>query len=325
MRAELLQLAAELVRAQTPFVTATVVWRKPPSSAQRGDGAIVTADGTFHGWLGGACTRPTVIAEALLALADGKPRLVALAPEPETMARPGVTVFPMTCHSGGSVEIYLEPVLPSPRLVVFGTSPAARALARLGGDVGYLVTVVDRDDETSAAAPAPVAAAPPLAVVACMGEGDEEAIEAALALRPAYLGVVASKRRFAELRRTLLARGANEAALDGIRSPAGLDLGARTPEEIAVSILAEIVQVRRAAEAASDAPAATMVASSPARVATVTVATAIDPICGMTVRIDKARHRADHDGETYYFCCAGCRERFLADPTPHLRARSGGG
>lgn len=318
MRAELLRLAAELVRAQTPFVTATVVWRKPPSSAQRGDGAIVTADGTFHGWLGGACTRPTVISEALAALADGKPRLVALAPEPETAARPGVTVFPMTCHSGGSVEIYLEPVLPSPRLVIFGGSPAARALARLGGDVGYLVDVVDRAEMESAGADQPIAGAPPpFAVVACMGEGDEEAIEAALLLRPAYLGVVASRRRFGELRRTLLARGADDAALAAIRSPAGLDLGARTPEEIAVSILAEIVQVRRAAEAASEA-------TSPAAVATVTVVTAIDPICGMTVRTDRARHRVDHDGETYYFCCAGCREKFIADPAPHLRARSGG-
>src|SRR5262249_48836736 len=109
VRAELLQLAAELVRTQTPFVTATVVWRKPPSSAQRGAAPLAPAGGPFPGGLGGACPRPTVVTEAPAALADGKPRLVALAPEPETAARPGVTVFPMTCHSGGSVEIYLEP------------------------------------------------------------------------------------------------------------------------------------------------------------------------------------------------------------------------
>ena len=377
MRAELLQLAAELARAGTPFVMATVVWRQAPSSAQRGDGAIVTADGTFHGWLGGACTQPTVVAEAHAALADGKPRVLALSPEPQAVARPGVAVFPMTCHSGGSVEIYLEPVLPAQRLVVFGLTPAARTLARLGRDVGWAVTVVDREGggegvgDLGGIEVRPASAAgdlggsperPPFAVVACMGDGDEEAIEAALALRPAYLGVVASRRRFAVLRSTLLARGGDEAALAAIRSPAGLDLGARLPEEIAVSILAEMVQVRRGAEEATagepahaghDAPASATASTasgapraaaagglvgigsgaasrpvavtpphSPATGAPAASETAIDPICGMTVRVAGARHVAEHGGQAYYFCCAGCRERFLADPIASLQARS---
>src|SRR5690348_11686512 len=132
MRTELLQLAAELSHKGEPFVLAMVVRRESYSSAQQGDMAVITADGSYHGWLGGNCTRPAVKREAMRALADGKPRLVALSPEPEAKPRPGVTAVPMTCHSGGSVDIYLEPVLPAPRLLLFGVSPAIRALAQLG-------------------------------------------------------------------------------------------------------------------------------------------------------------------------------------------------
>src|SRR5512145_128242 len=115
MRRELLDLAADLARRGEPFVLATVVARKPPMSAQVGDMALVTREG-FHGWVGGSCTRPTVIEEARLALADGLPRLVSLDPDPESQRRPGLTVHPMTCHSGGSVEIHIQPVLPAPRV-----------------------------------------------------------------------------------------------------------------------------------------------------------------------------------------------------------------
>ena len=355
MRADLLQLAAELARNETPFVLAIVTSRRPASSAQPGDMAVVTADGAFHGWLGGACTRPTVVREAQAALADGKPRLLALAPDPEAASRPGVSTFPMTCHSGGSVEIYLEPVLPAPRLVVFGVSPAALALVRLGQAMGYGLTVAAADADPSlfdasvdlrhelhvGDLPATSAARPLYVVVATMGEDDEEAIEAALDLEPAYLGVVASSRRFDALRQTLLARGRTEATLRTIRSPAGLSIGARTPEEIALAVLAEIVQVRResadergtTARRAGASPAPTPDADAeshydptlvthaePARAAP--TATAIDPICGMTVDVAKARHRADHSGQTYYFCCAGCRDRFLADPARYVAAET---
>jgi xanthine dehydrogenase accessory factor len=318
MRAELLATAADLARREQPFVLAVVVRRRPASSSQPGDMAVITATGDFHGWLGGSCTQPTVVREARQALADGKPRLVVLTPDPETERRPGVNVFPMTCQSGGSVEIYLEPILPSPRLVIFGVSPTARALAMLGKAMGYTVAVADamaepeafpgadrvltdpQDPELRAAA----SRTPCFAVVATMGERDEEAIRASLALAPAYLGVVASARRFAQIRETLLAQGVPAAALDAIRSPAGVAIGAHTPEEIALSVLAEIVERRRAAE-----PKERKVEEAPAP-------QAIDPICGMTVEIATARHSAEHAGRTYYFCCGGCRTRFLAEPEP---------
>jgi xanthine dehydrogenase accessory factor len=307
VRAELLQLAAELTRREEPFALALVARRAAPSSAQLGDAALVTAAGAFHGWLGGSCTHSVVVREARAALADGRPRRFVLAPEPEAERRPGVDAFPMTCHSGGTVEIHLEPVLPAPRLVVYGDSPAARALAALGKDLGY--AIVDGSGAAPAEPAAPGTRAPRFAVVATLGEDDEAAIREALALAPDYLGVVASARRFAEMRRTLLAQGVAAAALDAIRCPAGLDIGARTPEEIALSVLAEIVQRRRAA-APREAPVA-----APAQ--------AVDPICGMTVEIAGARHTAEHAGRTFYFCCGGCRGKFLAEPERYAAAAGG--
>jgi len=324
MRAELLQLAADLAARGEPFVLALVVRREAYSSAHQGDMAVITADGAYHGWLGGNCTQPAVKRQARLALADGRPRLVAISPEPPAAPPRGVTVVPMTCSSGGSVDIYLEPVLPAPRLVVFGPSPVARALAQLGKGLGWRVEVVDPAGERAVYAgadrvlPGPgspearaLAEGKPgaFALVATMGESDEESIEAALALRPAYLGVVASRKRFAILREGLLARGVSAEAIDRIRNPAGLDLGAVLPEELAVSILAEMVQVRCAQASAQPAVGVDRADD---------VAEALDPVCGMTVVVATARHRAEHDGRTFYFCNPRCRERFLAAPARWL-------
>ncbi|RPH67478.1 MAG: YHS domain-containing protein [Myxococcaceae bacterium] len=323
MKAELLRLAADLASRRQPFVLAMVVRRQPYTSSQQGDMAIITGDGGYHGWLGGNCTQPVVRREALRALADGRPRLLSLSPEAGTAERPGVTVLPMVCHSGGTVDVYLEPVLPPPRLVLFGLSPVIRALTQLGKGLGYAVDVVDPE-----AAPAllPSAdrtfvdwASPELreaggtartyAVVATMGEHDEEAVTTALGLRPAYLGVVASRTRFGELRESLLGRGISAEPLDRIRNPAGLDIGARQPEEVALSILAEIVQLTRSASAAEPAPV-----PRPER------EEALDPVCGMTVVLATARHRAEHDGRSYFFCNPRCREKFLLAPERYLSA-----
>ena len=292
MRVELLQLAADLSRKGEPYVLAMVVRREPYSSAQQGDMAVITADGAYHGWLGGNCTQPTVKREAKAALADGKPRLVSLSPEPQ--ARPFVIALPMTCHSGGSVDIYLEPMLPAPRLLLFGESPCARALAHLAEVMGYSVA---RD-----------ASAPwrgrSYAVIATMGENDEESLAAALLAEPAYVGVVASRKRFAEMRESLLARGVAALALEKVHNPAGLDIGARLPEEVALSIFAEIVQLRRAEQ--------------PVRAAE--PLTEIDPVCGMKVEVASARHRASHEGREFFFCNPRCREKFLASPDRFLAA-----
>jgi len=259
-----------------------------------------------------------VTSEARAALEDGQPRLVSLDPDPESQRRPGLRVFPMTCHSGGSVEIHIQPVLPAPRLIVYGVAPTARALARLAKAMGYAVYAVDPVADASAfpAADAvetdpaalrlPATSVPLCAVVATQGQWDEEAVLAALAQDPDYLGVVASPKRFAQMREVLATR-VGDAILDGIRSPAGLDLGAVGPEEIALSILAEMVKERRAAAARAPRPAVTLLGDE-----------ALDPVCGMTVSVAGAAHRAQHGGRDFYFCCAGCRERFLASPERYL-------
>jgi xanthine dehydrogenase accessory factor len=226
-----------------------------------------------------------------------------------------VLALPMTCKSGGTVELYVEPVLPVLRLVVIGTTPAARALVGLAQAMGYRAMVIDADaaaadfpQGTEVHARVGAAVVPPGAcvLVARMDESDLEAIEAALALQPAYLGVIASRKRFAELRDALAARGVARAALDTIAAPAGIDIGARAPEEIALSVMAQIVERRRRA-AERPAQAGPKPAAEVAR-------EAVDPVCGMTVAIAGARHTAELEGRTFYFCCAGCRATFVADP-----------
>jgi xanthine dehydrogenase accessory factor len=317
MRSDLLKLASSLSEREERFALVSVVRREPPSSARVGDTALVTADGAYHGWVGGGCTRSTVLREALRAIADGQPRLLSLSPEPGDALRAGVVALPMTCDSGGTVEIYVEPVLPAARLLLFGNSPTVRVLARIGRAMGYRVEVVDpaADAESFPEADRVSAALGPDEIprgahvlVATMGEDDLDAIEAVLPRAPAYLGVIASPKRFAVLRDSLSARGVPREALAAIAAPAGLDIGARSPEEIAVSIMAQIVERRR--RGAGDAPAKASAVEAPRE--------AVDPVCGMSVTVAGARHTAEVGGTAYYFCCAGCRTGFLADPARYL-------
>jgi xanthine dehydrogenase accessory factor len=295
-----LELAYERSRRGEPFVLATVVWRRAPSSGKQGAKALISADGTVTGWLGGACAEPAVAREALRALADGAPRLMYLGPaeELEGARREGVVTVPIACQSDGALEVYLEPVLPQPQLVAIGRSPAAGALAAMAGALGWRAVLVDERDKLEAA----LAETGPGAyvVVATQGHYDEDALELALAREPAYVGLVASRKRAESVLDYLRARGVSQHALARVSAPAGLDLGSTEPEEIAVAILAGIVQ-RRAAGATSTA---VQVAA--------TSEEAIDPVCGMTVAVAGSRHRATRDGRTYHFCSAACRERFVS-------------
>ena len=326
MRADLLRRAAELARTGEVFAIATVVRREAASSAQVGNTALVEETGAFHGWLGGSCIQPTVVREAVAAIKDSAPRLISLSPDPSADRRAGVTALPMTCHSGGSVDIYIEPVMPPPRLLIFGVSPTAQALARLATVLGYAVDAIDPEADRVTFPDAervvtefraseflvrPASQAGRLfAVVATLGQRDEEATMNALAVEPAYVGVVASRKRFAQITETLLVQGVSAHTLAGVTNPAGLDIGARSPEEVALSILAEIVRVRHAAVDAAGAAGRPAEQTQDER----------DPVCGMTVSSAAARHRAEHGGRTYYFCCGGCRERFLAAPERYAPA-----
>ena len=297
----------ELTRRGEPFALATVVWRQSPSSSQPGARAIITAGGELHGWIGGACAEPVVILQAQQVMAEGTARLLLLGtPEQFGAAVPdGMTVIPISCQSEGALEVYIEPVLPVPHLVIVGDSPMARTLNSLAGALGWRTDLIRGPDFTPEAADGRS-----MVVVATQGHGDEEIVEQAVAARPAYLGLVGSHKRGAAVLGYLADRGVPQDQLDQVRVPAGLDLGPTTHQEIAVAILAELVQVR-AAGALTAALAAAARAPVPER--------AVDPVCGMTVDASPASYPLEHEGSTYYFCMAGCRRSFQADPAAYLK------
>jgi len=303
VKPEILAFAAELSARGEPFVLATVVWRRAPSSGKEGATALIMPDRSVHGWLGGACAEPTVVREALKALDERTPRLLFLgSPEElEGHARDGVVTVPIACQSEGALEVYVEPVLPQPELIAIGRSPAAGALAALAAGLGWRTRLieesggVDRVDDRS------------YIVVATQGHFDEDALEHALTTPAAYVGLVASRKRAEAVLGYLRDRGVPDEALARVHAPAGLDLGHVATDEIAVAILAEIVQLR--ASGSRDAGA---VGEAPAR------HEEIDPVCGMTVDVADARFRTVHDGQTYYFCSAGCLASFTKDPAAYL-------
>src|SRR5689334_21941427 len=248
-----LEQAAELTRRGDAFALATVVWRQGPSSGQQGSRAIITASGELHGWIGGACAEPVVVREAREVISTGEARLLLLGtPDQFGAAVPdGMTVVPISCQSEGALEVYIEPVLPVPHLVVVGRSPMAETLASLGRDLGWRTDLVAGPGLAEAGA-----SERSLVVVATQGHGDEDAVQAALAVRPAYLGLVGSRRRGAAVLGYLADRGLPADQLDRVRVPAGLDLGHTSHREIAVAILAELVQLRAAGALAGAAGAA---------------------------------------------------------------------
>jgi xanthine dehydrogenase accessory factor len=300
--------AGELSKRGEAFALATVVWRQGPSSGQQGSRAVITEAGELHGWIGGACAEPVVIREAQRVIADGEARLLLLGtPEQFGAAVPeGMTVVPIACQSEGALEVYIEPVLPAPHLVVVGRSPMAHTLADLARALGWRAVLIDGPDFSSADA-----GERSMVVVATQGHYDEEAVQQAVAARPAYLGLVGSQRRGVALLGYLAERGVPRDRLDKIRVPAGLDLGRTTHEEIAVAILAELVQLR----ASGALPRQGAQAARPAKPA----ADAVDPVCGMTVTADASGRPLQHDGVTYYFCSAGCRRAFENDPAAYLK------
>jgi xanthine dehydrogenase accessory factor len=261
---EVMDLVAQMKAAERAFVLATVVRTVSVTAAKAGAKAIIAPDGTIvAGWIGGGCARGAVLKAAREALADGEPRMVSVQPE-DLLAelgvkagesRQGVRFAANFCPSKGTMDIFVEPVLPHPSLVIFGASPVALSLAAQARTLGYHVTLaapaadrpaaVEADMVVDGFALAELHQAKRFVVVSTQGKGDEAALGAALAIDAAYHAFVGSRRKMAALREKLLAQGVGAAALASVKAPAGLDLGAITPEEIAMSILAEITQERR--------------------------------------------------------------------------------
>ncbi len=312
---DLLQRAHELRARGEPFALATVVRAERPTSARPGMKAIVMADGTLEGWVGGSCAHPVVLKEATHSLRDGTPRLISLSPHRQVDQREGVIHHIMTCHSGGSLEIYIEPVLPNPQLLLLGEAPVVSVLAKLGRAQGFAVWVADaagkQDVEADLRLPLEqlkrTITPRTYVVVATMGTFDEEALEQVVGSGAAYVALVASRKRAEVVFTSLVRRGVAAEHLQRVKVPAGLDIGAVTPEEIAVSIMAEIIQVRRSRPA------------TPIEVPQVAEAT--DPICGMSVEVATARHTSDYQGVRFYFCCAQCKERFEWEPAKYAMVK----
>jgi xanthine dehydrogenase accessory factor len=305
----IVERAVELARNGEEFVMATVVWRQGPSSGQHGSRAIVTASGALHGFIGGACAEPVLVREALRALVDRTPRLLVLGQSDQLGHVPeGMTAIAISCQSDGALQIYLEPVQATPHLVVVGRSPMAHTLEQLATALDWNVERVDGPEFDAAAV-----GRRSMVVVATQGHGDEEVVEAALAARPVFLGVVASRRRGDALRTYLRDREVDDDLVERVRVPVGLDLGHTSHREVAVSVLAELVQLR----------AAGALVTEPEEPARELPADATDPVCGMTVRADETGRPFEHAGVTYYFCCPGCRQSFANDPHAYLGAVTG--
>jgi xanthine dehydrogenase accessory factor len=310
---QFLSKADELLSEGQSFAIAVVVRYQAPISGKPGNKAIIFPDGKIWGWIGGGCAQPAVVKEALKALADGQPRLIRISPS--SSPEEGIVDYTMTCHSGGTLDIYIEPVLPKPHILILGRSPVAKTLARLGKAIGYAISVVapgaDREsfpdsDLVQAELDLGQLKTTPqtFIVVSTQGEGDEEALEQALLTKAAYVAFVASKAKASKLLGYLKERGVTADRLNQVRAPAGLEITATSPEEIAVSILAEIIQVNGTRAASQKKQAQSPVPKHEAK----------DPICGMMVDVSVAKHKSEFHGNSFYFCCSGCKQKFDKQP-----------
>ena len=285
---------ADLTRSRTPFVMARVVLAEKPTSAKPGDEAVILADGTIEGFVGGSCAESTVRSESLTLLQGGKSMLLRIAPHPE-IDQSGKKTVHNACLSGGTLEIFLESVMPAPLVTVFGDSPIGSALIKLGNASGFAIQEWQQDINLADA----------FAVVVASHGRDDEAmmLEAAIRAGVRYVGLIASRKRGAGVIQML---DLNDDQKASIFSPAGLDIGARTPESIAISILAEMVQAR--ADQSTEEKVAPVCES------------AIDPVCNMTVLMVPESIHADFDGETVWFCASGCLKAYSANPTAFARS-----
>jgi xanthine dehydrogenase accessory factor len=304
--ADLQEQIVTLRKRRKPFAVATVVRAERPTSSKPGDKAIISPDGTLTGWIGGSCAHDIVVRNALESLEEGVPRFLTLSSTTATEAkRFGVIDVPMQCYSGGVLDVFIEPSLPKPQMVIVGYETIAHALVRISKTLGFHVTVIDplasratvpEADEVINELKLPAGDNEMFVVVATHGRYDEEALEQAARTNASYIALVSSPKRAGVILEVLRDRGVN---VGRIKSPAGLDIGAQGAEEIALSIVAEIVQQRRRAAKPVEKTVIEKVAEE-----------AIDPICNMTVTIAGAKFTTEHEGRPYYFCCAHCLRTF---------------
>lgn len=311
MRDDILAKAQQLRVEQAVFALATVVVARQPTSGTPGAHAIILPDGRVEGWIGGHCARPAVIRQSIEALAAGTPRLVIISPDIKEPTSPngGIVKVPMLCAGQGELQVFVEPFLPRTSLVVIGESAVARALVRFAALLDFEVWACDplADMENFPDADRLVATIDALkpqlsernyVVVATIGEYDEDAVQVALESAASYVGLVASNKRLATVKAYLSDLGLADEQVARLKRPAGLASFVIKPEEIAFSVMADLIQARH------DGLGVLTHIPPPQR------SEAIDPICGMTVDIATAHYTVERDGQTYYFCSAGCKATF---------------
>jgi xanthine dehydrogenase accessory factor len=324
MLEKFLENTQELSKNNEPFAIAMVVRREAPSSGKTGDKAVINKFGELSGWIGGGCVKSIIIKEAEDAMKSGKPRLVKIGNALPAAKQEGIIEYKMTCHSEGTVEIYIEPVLPAPHLLVMGNSAIARALIKSGRTAGYRVTAVAPDakpgsfekvDEliTQLNLQQVKTNNASFIVVATQGEQDETALEQALSKPAAYVGFVSSRKKKARVLAYLEQSGQDKKKVERIHSPAGIDINAKTPEQVAISILAEIIQVQNSLPGAAGFTKYDVTREEAGKPKFY-----INPVCGVPVDIKNPKHVIDYRGERVYFCCDGCKLKFEADPEKYM-------
>lgn len=314
---EFLAKATELWSAETPFVVAIVISYEPPVSGKPGDKAIIQPDGSVWGWIGGGCVQPLIVREAVKAIEEKTPRVVKITPLPVSGTEPGIVSYTMSCHGGGGLVVYIEPVLPKSRILIFGSSPVAQSLSKLSKETGYAVSVVaseasrekfsamdfiGRESDLSKVG----SRRAQYVVVATQGEEDEEALQAALRMDVSYISFVASQAKWRKIMNRLEEKGVPKSMLSRVKAPAGLNIGTSSPAEIAVSILAEIIQAKKFGPACGEHDRG-IEENAPSRTAT-------DPVCGMAVDMDDLGDTSEYNGKQFYFCCSACKQSFDRQP-----------
>jgi xanthine dehydrogenase accessory factor len=330
---EFYDIAATMKAQGEPFAAVTVVRNEAPSSGKTGDKAIVNKDGILRGWIGGGCVYSIMMKEVNDALYDGKPRFVRISPsDTEGGIVSGIKTYPMTCHSGGAIDLYIEPILPKPHLIIIGKSIIGRALMRIAKAADYRLTIIANDatkeifpEADNVQTDFDISNIPfdasTFIVVATQGDNDEKALTTALSVTCRYVGFISSRKKRDAVFENLKAQGISSAQLQAIHAPAGIDINGKTHEEVAISILAEIIQDYRT-KAVDNAIFNTNTKENTEKPKDFSFDsrpdTIVNPVCGLPISKSMSKYVYESGEHLFYFCCDGCKMKFEADPQKYI-------
>jgi xanthine dehydrogenase accessory factor len=334
-----LEMAAHLKQQRKPFALVSVVRCESPASAKPGAKAIVDEEGNIHGWIGGGCAQPAVLNMVKKALENGQARLIRVSPNKADKAEEGIIDFGMTCHSGGTLDIFIDPIIARPSLLVIGVSPSAQSLVALAHRSGFdVIAAFPGADEAMFSDAVQIidgldvsvleSGKPDYVVVATQGKRDEPGLEAALSTKACYIAFIASGRKMQKMRNYLKERGHDPERVDAIIAPVGVEIGAVSYEEIALSVAAGLVKARRLGDKnINPEPTDTNLKQITKTSCCASINSTeqdkkqvapIDPVCAMSIEVSTAEYISEYQQKKYYFCCAGCLHSFEKSPAKYL-------